>query len=200
MRKMQGSRKWNYHAFRKFLEISTESAERQDSCRTVLPPLRKGGKRAQRNRDESAACARPTFHRPRVSPPSPIVPTVKKPRRLIGLWKPVGISKPPSLSGRTQSTGHGPHRWPRDDFLLDVQDARPVPVYQTGREVGITPRTPQCSGPAGSIQVSATKETRSTGEGMTGALTKTSGGAKRDRGGVLIDIRTKNIKYCSILY
>ncbi len=28
------------------------------------PPLRKGGKRAQRNRDESATCARPTFHRP----------------------------------------------------------------------------------------------------------------------------------------
>jgi hypothetical protein len=32
-----------------------------------LTPLRKGGKRAQRNRDESAACARPTFHRPTVA-------------------------------------------------------------------------------------------------------------------------------------
>ncbi len=35
---------------------------------------------------------------------------------------------------------------------------------------------------------------------MTGALAKTSGEAKRGRGGVLIDIRTKNIKHRSILY
>ena len=32
-----------------------------------LSLLRKGGKRAQRNRDESAACARPTFPRPTVA-------------------------------------------------------------------------------------------------------------------------------------
>src|SRR5271157_3137358 len=38
------------------------------------PPLRKGGKKAQRDRDESAACARLTFHQPSVSqiPPRPI--------------------------------------------------------------------------------------------------------------------------------
>src|SRR5271157_664457 len=43
------------------------------SCRAPppYPPLRKGGKRAQRNRDESAACTRPTFHQPRARlPPS----------------------------------------------------------------------------------------------------------------------------------
>src|SRR5271157_52103 len=34
------------------------------------------------------------------------------------------------LSGRTQSRGHRPHRWPRHDFLLDVHDARSIPVYQ----------------------------------------------------------------------
>jgi len=29
----------------------------------------RGGKRAQRNRDESAACARPTFHQPSLTLP-----------------------------------------------------------------------------------------------------------------------------------
>ncbi len=36
------------------------------------PPTPKGGKRAQRNRDESAACARPTFHQP-----SPCLPALR---------------------------------------------------------------------------------------------------------------------------
>jgi hypothetical protein len=36
MRKMQGKRKWNNHAFQNFLEISMESAGEQDWCRTVL--------------------------------------------------------------------------------------------------------------------------------------------------------------------
>jgi hypothetical protein len=38
MRKMQGKRKWNYHAFQKFLEISMENVGEQDWCRTVLTP------------------------------------------------------------------------------------------------------------------------------------------------------------------
>ena len=36
----------------------------QIPCRTLLPLFRRGGERRERNRDESAACAKPTFHQP----------------------------------------------------------------------------------------------------------------------------------------
>jgi hypothetical protein len=56
-------------------------------------PLRKGGKGAQRNRDESAACARPTFHQLSLG-----LPIFWHPGNVVGLFSSLATVLPPLIT------------------------------------------------------------------------------------------------------
>jgi hypothetical protein len=60
---------------------------------TPPTPLRKGGKRAQRNRDESAACARPTFHQLSLG-----LPIFWHPGNVVGLFSSLATVLPPLIT------------------------------------------------------------------------------------------------------